>query len=172
VSAADSVTVSIEIAVPPAVAFAVFTEDLDAWWQRGPRYRFLAPYQGVLRLEPRAGGRLLHVRDDDARDEFVVGQVRVWDPPGRLAFSWRLPNFTAEQSTEVEVRFEAVADGTRVTLTHGGWDAVPPEHPARHGHVERAFVLFKGRWWADVLGAAKRHAERLHTGADAQGGRS
>jgi hypothetical protein len=37
VSAADAVTVSIEVAVSPGVAFEVFTEDLDAWWQRGPR---------------------------------------------------------------------------------------------------------------------------------------
>jgi hypothetical protein len=59
-----------------------------------------------------------------------------------------------------------------VTLTHRGWDGVPTDHPARHGHVDRAFVLFKGRWWADVLGAAKRHAEYLHSGVDAQGGRS
>jgi uncharacterized protein YndB with AHSA1/START domain len=112
VSAADSVTVSIEIAVTPAVAFEAFTEDLDAWWQRGPRYRFLAPYQGVLRLESGVGGRLLHVRDDDADDAFVVGRVGVWDPPSRVVFSWRLPNFDAHQTTEVEIRFEAVAAGT------------------------------------------------------------
>jgi uncharacterized protein YndB with AHSA1/START domain len=172
VSDADAVTVSIEVAVSPAVAFAVFTRDLDVWWPRGPRYRFLAPYSGVLRLEPGVGGRLLHVRGDDTGDAFVVGRVRVWDPPGRLVFSWRLPNFAADQTTEVEIWFEAVADGTRVTLTHRGWDGVPIDHPARHGHVDRAFVLFKGRWWADVLGAAKRRAEHLHDRVETEGGRS
>ena len=171
-SAADSVTVAIEIAVSPAVAFEVFTEDLDVWWQRGPRYRFLAPYQGVLRLEPGVGGRRLHVLGEKPDDAFVVGRVSIWDPPSRLVFSWRLPNFAPHQTTEVEIRFEALAAGTRVTLTHGGWDGVPTDHPARHGHVDRAFVLFKGRWWADVLGAAKRHAENLRSETDARGGRS
>jgi hypothetical protein len=77
-SDADAVTVSIEVAVTPATAFEVFTEDLDAWWQRGPRYRFLAPHEGVLRLEPGVGGRLLHARDDAGDDVFEVGRVRVW----------------------------------------------------------------------------------------------
>ena len=166
-SAADAVTVSIEVAVSPGVAFEVFTEDLDAWWQRGPRYRFLAPYQGVLRLEPGVGGRLLHLRHADADDAFVVGRVRAWEPPRRLAFSWRLPNFAPDQTTEVEIRFEPAGDGTRVTLTHRGWDGVPAEHPARHGQVDRAFVLFKGRRWADLLGAVKHHAENVRGRVDA-----
>jgi hypothetical protein len=33
-------------------------------------------------------------------------------------------------------------------------------------------VLFRGRWWADVLGAAKRRAERLPEGVETEGGRS
>ncbi len=171
-SAADAVTVSIEVAVTPAVAFDVFTEDVDAWWQRGPRYRFLPPYAGVLRLERGVGGRLLHLRDADDADPFVVGHVQVWEPPERLVFSWRLPNFAPHQTTEVELRFEPVTEGTRVTLTHRGWDGVPDAHPARHGHVGRAFVLFKGHWWADVLGAAKRHAEAVRSEVDTGGGTS
>jgi uncharacterized protein YndB with AHSA1/START domain len=171
-SGADAVTVAIEIAVTPATAFAVFTEELDAWWQRGPRYRFLAPYEGVLWLEPGVGGRLLHARGDDRDDAFEVGRVRVWDPPHRLVFSWRLPNFTTDQVTEVEICFERIGEGTRLTLTHRGWDRIPTDHPARHGQVDRAFVLFRGRWWADLLGAAKRRAEQAHHRIDATGGRS
>jgi uncharacterized protein YndB with AHSA1/START domain len=172
VSDADSVTVTIEVAVTPATAFAVFTEELDTWWQRGPRYRFVPPYQGVLRLEPGVGGRLVHLRDADDGAPFVVGRVQVWEPPARLVFSWRLPNFAPHQATEVDVRFEPVAGGTRVILTHRGWDGVPDDHPARHDHRGRAFVLFKGHWWADVLGAAKRHAEAIHEEIDWRGGAS
>ena len=168
----ESLTVSIVIAVPPAVAFAVFTEDLDAWWQRGPRYRFRPPYDGVLELETGVGGRLLHRRYAGDPDPFVVGRVRVWQPPSRLAFSWRLPNFASHQNTDVEISFDAVDDGTRVTLTHRGWDVLPPDHPARHGHQGHAFVLFKGHWWADVLGEAKRHAEVGRGTAAREGGRS
>ena len=156
-SAADAVTVAIDVDVEPAVAFDVFTRQLDAWWSHGPRFRFLAPYGGTLTLEPGVGGRLLHVAEPGV--SFVVGRVEAWEPPRRLALTWRLTNFTPEQQTRVEVRFEPAGDGTRVSVTHSGWDTIPPAHPARHDMNDRAFVLWKGRWWADLLIAAKRHME-------------
>jgi len=157
-SAADCVTVSIEVEVEPAVAFDVFTRELDTWWGHGPRFRFVAPYGGTLTLEPGVGGRLLHVAAPGV--SFVVGAVEVWEPPHRLALTWRLTNFTPEQHTRVDVRFDPAPEGTRVSVTHSGWDAIPPSHPARHGLAGHDFVLFKGRWWADLVAAVKRHAER------------
>src|SRR5438093_1158383 len=109
------------------------------------------------------GGGLEHVVD--AGVSFVVGHVEVWEPPRRLALTWRLTNFTSEQQTRVDVRFEPAADGTRVSVTHSGWDTIPAAHPARHGMSDRAFVLFRGHWWADLLTAAKRHMERSRTAA-------
>ncbi|HUK62723.1 MAG TPA: SRPBCC domain-containing protein [Dongiaceae bacterium] len=159
-SASDAVTVSMEIEVEPDFAFVVFTRELDAWWGRGPRYRFLAPYNGTLVLEPGVGGRLLHVADETAGRVFVVGTVEVWEPPHRLALTWRLPNFAAEQVTRVSVAFEPIRDGTRVSVTHSGWDALPDRHPARHGLAGHDFVLMRGGWWGDLLAAVKRHAER------------
>lgn len=162
-SAADAVTVAIEVDVEPTVAFDVFTRELDAWWGHGPRFRFVAPYGGTLTLEPGVGGRLLHVAAPDV--SFVVGHVELWEPPRRLTLTWRLTNFTPEQQTRVDVRFDAAGGGTRVSVTHSGWDAIPPEHPARHGMTDRAFVLFRGHWWADLLGAARRHMERSRAAA-------
>jgi len=162
-SAADSVTVSIDVEVEPTVAFDVFTRELDAWWGRGPRFRFVAPYGGTLTLEPGVGGRLLHVVDGGV--SFVVGHIEVWEPPRRLALTWRLTNFTPEQQTRVDVRFEPAGDRTRVSVTHSGWDAIPAAHPARHGLDGREFVLFRGRWWADLLTAVKQHAERRRPAA-------
>ena len=95
--------------------------------------------------------------------------MRAWEPPARLVFSWRLATFAPGQETEVEVRFEPAPAGTRVTVIHRGWDGLPAGHPARHGQVGQAFVLFKGQWWADLLAAARRHAER-HEHAAAPGG--
>lgn len=169
-SASDAVTVSIEVGVPPAVAFDVFTAEIDAWWQHGPRYRFVAPYGGVMKLEPRAGGRLLHVHDEAAGLLFEVGRVRVWEPPTRLVFSWRLDSFAPDEITLVEVSFEPAETGTLVTVTHRGWDSLRLDHPARHGQSGRAFVLFRGRWWADLLAAAKAHAERAQCTTDPRGG--
>ncbi len=66
--------------------------------------------------------------------------------------------FEPGQSTEVEVRFEGVEQGTRVTVEHRGWDAFPKEHPVKHGLEGVAFVNMMGRWWADLLVAVQRHA--------------
>ena len=154
---ADAVTVSIEVGVPPATAFEAFTEEMDAWWGRGPRFRFVAPYEGVMKLEPGVGGRLLHVYDEAADKVFVVGHVRVWQPPERLVVSWRLTNFAPHEETEVDVRFVPSGAGTRVSVTHRGWDGLPAGHPARHGLADHPFVLMRGHWWADMLTSAKRH---------------
>jgi len=35
-------------------------------------------------------------------------------------------------STQLDVRFEAVGDQTRVTVEHRGWDQIPQDHVARH----------------------------------------
>jgi len=157
VSATDGVVVAIDVEVTPEIAFDVFTRELDAWWARGPRFRFLAPYAGTMKLEPGVGGRLLHLADTE--HVFVVGEVHVWEPPKRLALTWRLPNFAPDQVTQVDVRFEPVDDGTRVTVTHSGWDRIPAAHPARHALGGHDFVMFRGQWWRDVLGAVKRHTE-------------
>jgi uncharacterized protein YndB with AHSA1/START domain len=37
--AGDTVTVTVTVDVPPPRAFAVFTEEIDLWWRRGPAYR-------------------------------------------------------------------------------------------------------------------------------------
>ena len=63
------------------------------------------------------------------------------------------------QRTEVEVRFEpAPLDtraGTRVTIEHRGWDALPADHPARHGYTGNAFTSMIGLRWADALTAVR-----------------
>lgn len=164
-SAADAVTVALDVAVPPEVAFDVFTRELDAWWGRGPRFRFVPPHAGTLTLEPGVGGRLVHVPDGHPERAFVVGHVETWQPPRVLAFTWRLASFRPGQLTRVEVRFDPAEGGTRVSVTHSGWDTVPAAHPARHDLTGRAFVVWKGRWWADLLTAARDHIERSHHAA-------
>jgi hypothetical protein len=37
--AGDQVRVSVSVAVPPAAAFEIFTQEIDRWWRRGPRFR-------------------------------------------------------------------------------------------------------------------------------------
>lgn len=157
----DSATVTTVVAVDPAMAFAVFTEEVDAWWKRGARFRFGGTRTGVMRFEPRVGGRLLEVFDEAAGDVHEAGRVRVWQPPHRLVFEFRGLDLRPGESTEVEVRFAPEGDGTRVTVEHRGWSALPPDHPARHGLGEPSFTSLLGLWWAELLvGLRARSAAR------------
>lgn len=150
------VTVTTTVAVDPATAFAVFTEEIDLWWGRGPRYRFLRSATGVLRFEPGESGRLVEASADG--EIWEVGRVLAWEPGARLAFEWRLTNFAPEERTEVEVHFEPTPEGTRVTVEHRGLLALPARHPARHGLDDRAHAAMIGRWWGALVASLREHA--------------
>jgi uncharacterized protein YndB with AHSA1/START domain len=157
----DQARVSVVVAVPPAVAFRVFTEEIDAWWRRGLRYRVARGDRGILHLEPGVGGRLFESFDSPSGPKVVeTGRVRAWEPPSRLVFEWRAVNFAPAESTEVEVQFEPSARGTLVTVTHRGWSRIRPDHPARHGLETEAFVRKIGLWWSDLMSSLREHAAR------------
>lgn len=54
--------------------------------------------------------------DDSEREAVERGSVTVWDPPRRIEVTW--PH---GEDQRVNVEFDAEPDGTRVTLTHQGW---------------------------------------------------
>jgi uncharacterized protein YndB with AHSA1/START domain len=155
VSATDGVTVTTVVRVDPVTAFRVFTDDIDRWWRRGARFRPGLDRRGVLRF---AEGRLVERYDEPTEGDFEVGRVLAWEPAARLVFEWRGRDFGDGEVTEVEVVFEAVREGTRVTLVHRGWDVLPSGHPARHGLEGEAFASMVGLYWADLLVSFQRHA--------------
>jgi uncharacterized protein YndB with AHSA1/START domain len=156
----DQARVSVAVAVPPEVAFDIFTNEIDRWWRRGPRFRQAGHRGGFIRLEPGVGGRLFEsIEGGDDEHLMVVGHVRVWEPPSRVIFTWRNSTFKSDQSTEVEVTFSPAPRGTLVTVTHRGWSSLPPDHPARHGLPTAAFVRSIGVWWADQLTSMRLAAD-------------
>jgi uncharacterized protein YndB with AHSA1/START domain len=156
--AGDEVTVSVLVALAPDEAFRVFTEEIDLWWRRGPRYRIGGG--GVLHLEPRVGGRLYQSVDRPSGTRVIeTGRVTEWKPPSSLALEWRAVNFAPSEKTEVEVRFAPSASGTFVTLTHRGWSRIRPDHPVRHGEDVREFLRTMGLWWRDLLTSLREHAQ-------------
>jgi uncharacterized protein YndB with AHSA1/START domain len=112
-------------------------------------FRFTRSSSGVLAFEPGPEGRLIET--SPTGEVFEIGRITVWEPGIRLAFTWRQESFTAEQLTHVEVRFEPIADETRVTVEHHGWDTIPREHVARHGFPDNVFLHRHGAWWRTLL---------------------
>jgi hypothetical protein len=84
-------------------------------------------------------------------NEFEVGRITVWKPGERLALTWRHGTFAPGQSTQLDVRFEAVGDQTRVTVEHRGWDKIPQDHVARHGFELMLFQRRQAEHWRDLL---------------------
>ncbi|MBL8236587.1 MAG: SRPBCC domain-containing protein [Bryobacterales bacterium] len=151
----NKVTVSVTVEADPATAFRLFTEETDLWWRRGPKFRAAGRAPGVIRFEPRLGGALIETFDHQS---CVTGTITAWDPPRCFKFEWRGVNFAPGESTEVDVLFEAVPAGTRVTVHHSGWALIRPDHPVRHGLPVAAFIRNLGMWWADLLTSLREHA--------------
>lgn len=143
------VLLAIRVNATSARAFAAFTEEIGQWWRPNGLFQFTRRRGGVLSFEPGDHGRLVETYADGT--EFVVGDVRVWDPPHRLVVTWRQESFAPDQSTELHVRFEEVGDQTRVTVEHFGWDAIPQSHAARHGFPLAVFQLRFAEWWQVLL---------------------
>ena len=135
----DAVTVTTVVRVDPAAAFHIFTEEIDAWWKRGPGYRSA---DGAMRFE---SGRLLEGGEP-------IGRVLAWEPGARLLLEWSTWSFRPGERTEVEVRFEAVGDGTRVTVEHRGWES--------RGSGAGVFRTVVGLWWGAMLPGYVAHTGR------------
>lgn len=159
-SDADAIRTSTVVSVAPGTAFRIFTEEIDRWWRGGPRFRFHPERGGVLRFERAASGRrLVEAYPGSDHPDHEIGRVLAWEPPDRLCFEFRAHAFAEGETTEVEIRFEAVHDGTRVALVHRGFDAFADTHPVRHGLVGPAFRAMMGLWWGDLLVSARAHAD-------------
>jgi hypothetical protein len=147
----SKVYLAIRVPADPARAFEAFTREIAAWWQPNGLFRITPRGDGWLAFEPGAGGRLYTTFDDGG--EFEIGRISVWEPGCRLVFAFRMASFAPDQATEVEVRFEAVGDETRVSIEHRAWDTIPQAHVARHGFPEQATLARAADWWRASLGA-------------------
>lgn len=156
----DQASASVLVRVPPHEAFRIFTEEIDAWWRAGLRYR-IGKSRSVVHLEPKLGGRLFEsFAKGDRETVEETGRVTVFEPPTRLVLAWRAVNFAPDESTEVEVLFAPSPSGTLVTVCHRGWSRIRPDHPVRHAQESSRFLGSLGRWWGDLLTALRVRAER------------
>ena len=149
------------VPLAPEEAFALFTDEVDTWWRHGPRFRAaIDGKEGVMRFEPGEGGRLLEVYDQESVESFELGRILVWEPGKRLVFLLGGRDFAPDEWTEVEVRFEAVERGTRVSVEHYGFDELGQDHGSWHGQDPDSLVGSMGLWWGDQLVALRAAGSR------------
>lgn len=119
----------------PAELFDRFTRPdlLAEWW--APEAEVGLREGGPYVLTFPEGGFRLH------------GEVRSFEPGRRLVFTWKWAHEPEEKAALlVEVGFEEVEGGTRLTITHGPYADTPEAARERKGHLEG---------WQGVLGRLK-----------------
>jgi uncharacterized protein YndB with AHSA1/START domain len=142
----SKVYVALRVQATPERAFAVFTGEIGEWWRPNMLFQTTPRPPGRLAFRD---GRLVETLASGK--VFEIGEVLAWEPPARLVFSWRQASFPPDLRTEVEVRFEAVGDETRVSVEHRGFDRVPADSVARHGFPDQALLVRLADWWRVLL---------------------
>jgi len=94
---------SVDLSLEPAAAFSILFDELATVLARLG-----------LQLESGPRGRVVE-------RGVQVGQVKSWDPGKHIFIEWHQADWKPDETTKVEVRFEPVKDGTRVTVEHHEW---------------------------------------------------
>ncbi len=118
-----TVNKSIRVKRPIEAAFRLFTAEIHRWWPLKEGFSFDRARADLIFLEPRTGGRFYERFTDGA--EHDVGVVTACEPPHRIVFTFKSPDW--DGPTEVEVRFAPEGDATRVDLEHRGWERAGAE---------------------------------------------
>jgi uncharacterized protein YndB with AHSA1/START domain len=135
---------TLTVRAPVERAFAVFTEGFGTWW---PATHHLGDSElADAVIEPRVGGRWYERNADGSECDW--GHVITWEPPHRVLLAWQLDadwRYDPDLITEVDVRFEADGDGTRVTFEHRHLERMGD----RSEEVRRAIDSSEG--WRGIL---------------------
>jgi uncharacterized protein YndB with AHSA1/START domain len=113
---------SIHVPCSVQLAFEVFTRETASWWPVREHSLHGEDVREIV-FEGHAGGSVYEVTRDGERGHWAT--VLAWEPPGRLVLSWEVN--PARAATELELRFTADGDGTRVDLEHRHWERLEDE---------------------------------------------
>lgn len=141
----DPIHASVTVRRGPEDAFRIFTQDMGTWWPLHVHSIAQDEFEGRVKAEAivcegREGGRIYEVMSDGAEGTWAT--IVAWDPPHRVVMAWK-PTLTEGPSTEIEVTFVAEDGGTRVELSHRGWE--------RLGDRAEAARSQYGDGWTGVL---------------------
>lgn len=112
---------TIDVTCDPETAFSIFTEKIADWWPL--EANSISAMSGKparsLTLEPRVGGQVYETTAEGKREDWA--RVTAFEPGRRLALAWHVMS-PPDKATDVEIVFSPSDGGTRVDLTHAGWE--------------------------------------------------
>ena len=114
----EPIRLAFEVDCPVEHAFEVWTARIAQWWPSD--HTVSGEANLVVVLEGRPGGRIFERRATGVEHDW--GEVTIWEPPRRLAYTWHL-NRDRSDATDVEISFVASGDAaTLVEIEHRGWE--------------------------------------------------
>jgi uncharacterized protein YndB with AHSA1/START domain len=120
----EALELDFTVACSPEHAFEVWTDRISQWWPKGHSVSS-DPELDVV-IEPRLGGRIYE--RTSAGDEHDWGEVTIWEPPRVFGYLWHIAQDRSD-ATDVQVRFDAEGDQTRVKIVHEGWERLGAKGP-------------------------------------------
>jgi uncharacterized protein YndB with AHSA1/START domain len=127
-------------------AFRIFTSDAKSWWPIETHSIHGEDVHEVV-FEGREGGEVYERSSGGEKGHWA--EVTAWEPPARLVLAWNVAQAEA-LPTEVEVRFSAEREGTRVELEHRGWEALAEGGTAKRDSYDTGWDFVLGRYVARI----------------------
>ncbi len=144
----DPIRKTLTIPLPPADAFHLFTHGIDTWWPKDSHS--LSANDGDLPqkidIEPKKGGKITETKPDGTKAPW--GRVTRWDPARAFGMDWHVGR-PADQATQVLVVFSQVEAGTRIELTHSGFENLTTNAIATHAGYQTGWDYVLGQCYLD-----------------------
>lgn len=137
-------TVTVDCVVEEA--FRVFTAEAESWWPKQDHSIYKSEGQEIV-FEGREGGEVYELSRTGEKGHWAT--VVAWEPPHRIVLAWNILE-RDPVATEVEVRFLAEGESTRVELEHRGWEALGEGAPEKHDSYDSGWGHVLGRYVARV----------------------
>lgn len=128
---------TLHVDAPVERAFDVFTNGMPAWWP-------LATHSlgsGSVAIRWEVGGIAVEAAGDATHEWFDVVE---YDPPHAVGMRWRVS--PESPATDLRVTFAPEGDGTRVELTHSGWQAYGPNATESFGSYDEGWTTVLGHY--------------------------
>ncbi|QQA44068.1 SRPBCC domain-containing protein [Pelagovum pacificum] len=143
----DPIKKSLTVPLTPAESFRLFTEGMGEWWPSETHSLSAATgdLPARIEVEPRVGGQVLETLQDGR--VMPWGRVTRWDEGRAFGVDWHVGR-DEEEATDLLVVFSPVEAGTRVELTHGGFDRLGEAATALQGNYETGWDHVLARCYA------------------------